>query len=213
MTKKQLINEAIGAASVCWTEVPRGTFDSEQATNIADKLIGELPPDYIGLVSEFHTTFQHPIETLPVLPDRSRMDLRYNLLKEEVGELAQAINENDIVKITDALCDIQYVLSGAVLEFGLWEKFPSLFQEVHRSNMSKACSTIQEAVDTCEDQQQNHNEPCTWTERNGKYFVTRNRDGKTIKSINYSRADLEGVLFGGISKATHGGVTRGEGEE
>jgi predicted HAD superfamily Cof-like phosphohydrolase len=41
------------------------------------------------------------------------------------------------VEIADALCDLQYVLSGAILEFGFGGKFKSLFEEVHRSNMSK----------------------------------------------------------------------------
>ena len=55
-----------------------------------------------------------------------------------------------MVEIADALCDLQYVLSGAVLEFGLGEKFVELFNEVQRSNMSKACDTELQAQETVE---------------------------------------------------------------
>ena len=60
--------------------------------------------------------------------------------EEEVAELAAAIKQNDIVEIADALADIQYVLAGAVHEFGLGSSFANLFDEVQRSNMSKACA-------------------------------------------------------------------------
>ena len=72
------------------------------------------------------------------------------MLAEELKELQQAVNDNNLVEIADALCDLQYVLSGAVLEFGLGEKFKELFDEVHRSYMSKACKTVEEANQTIE---------------------------------------------------------------
>ena len=69
-------------------------------------------------------------------------------LLEELKELKEAIEENDLVEVIDALCDIQYVLSGAILEFGFAEKFKEMFDEVQRSNMSKVCKTEEEAVQT-----------------------------------------------------------------
>ena len=53
--------------------------------------------------------------------------LRVNLLREELKELEAAIADNDLVEVADALADLQYVLSGAVLEFGLGAKFRTLF--------------------------------------------------------------------------------------
>ncbi|HHH49503.1 MAG TPA: hypothetical protein ENK52_00835, partial [Saprospiraceae bacterium] len=95
--------------------------------------------DALNQVAEFHKTFQHPIQEKPTIPSKERCELRVALIAEELKELQDAIADNDLVEIADALCDIQYVLSGAVLEFGLGEKFKALFDEVQRSNMSKTC--------------------------------------------------------------------------
>ena len=107
-------------------------------------------PDSLLQVAEFHKTFQHPILDNPTIPDEKRCALRVSLIAEELKELEEAIKDKDIVEIADALCDIQYVLSGAVLEFGLGEKFKALFDEVQRSNMSKACDNEEEAKATVE---------------------------------------------------------------
>ena len=101
--------------------------------------------DSLNQVAEFHKTFNAPILDTPQIPSKERCELRVELLQEELNELKQAIADNNIVEVADALCDLQYVLSGAVLEFGLGEKFVTLFNEVQRSNMSKACATQQEA--------------------------------------------------------------------
>jgi predicted HAD superfamily Cof-like phosphohydrolase len=94
----------------------------------------------LNLVAEFHRTFKHPILSAPGIPSEDRCKLRVALIAEELKELEVAILEKDIVEIADALSDIQYVLSGAILEFGLGDKFKDLFEEVQRSNMSKACT-------------------------------------------------------------------------
>src|SRR5882672_6746033 len=102
-------------------------------------------PESLDLVAEFHRTFKHPILPKPAIPDEKRCRLRVDLIAEELKEFEVAIKDNDLVGIADALCDIQYVLSGAILEFGLGEKFSALFSEVQRSNMSKACKSEDEA--------------------------------------------------------------------
>ena len=107
-------------------------------------------PDALNLVAEFHKTFKHPILDKPAIPGEDRCKLRVALIAEELKELEVAILEKDIVSVADALCDIQYVLSGAILEFGLADKFSALFEEVQRSNMSKACRTEDEAKATVE---------------------------------------------------------------
>jgi len=94
--------------------------------------------DSLNQVAEFHKTFKHPVVSEPTIPSKKRCELRVSLIREELEELEEAIKDNDLVEIADALCDIQYVLSGAVLEFGLGEKFRDLFDEVQRSNMSKS---------------------------------------------------------------------------
>ncbi|NNE28085.1 MAG: nucleoside triphosphate pyrophosphohydrolase family protein [Saprospiraceae bacterium] len=149
--------------------------------------------DSLNQVADFHRLFKHPILDNPQIPSEKRCELRVSLISEELKELEEAIEDNDLIEIADALCDIQYVLSGAVLEFGLAEKFPALFSEVQRSNMSKACSTVEEAEATVA-----HYEakgyPCYYEADGDKYLVYRKSDKKTLKSINYSPADLEKIM-------------------
>lgn len=151
-------------------------------------------PDALNLVAEFHRTFKHPILPSPSIPSEDRCKLRVALLAEELKELEVAIQEKDIVEIADALCDIQYVLSGAILEFGLGEKFSALFEEVQRSNMSKACVSENEARATVEYYRKKDGTECYYKKEGGKWLVYRQSDNKTIKSINYSPAHLQSIL-------------------
>ncbi len=149
--------------------------------------------DSLNQVAEFHRTFKHPILDSPTIPDEKRSALRVALLAEELKELEEAIADKDIVAVADALCDLQYVLSGAVLEFGLGEKFRALFDEVQRSNMSKTCKDEKEAQDTVAHYEAK-NTPCYYTKSGEHYLVFRSADNKTLKSINYSEADLKSLL-------------------
>lgn len=151
-------------------------------------------PDALNLVAEFHNTFKHPILESPTIPDENRCKLRVALLAEELKELEVAILEKDIVEVADALCDIQYVLSGAILEFGLGEKFKALFEEVQRSNMSKACHSEDEAKATIAHYLKKDGTACYAQEVDGKWLIYRQSDNKTLKSIRYSPADLEGII-------------------
>lgn len=150
-------------------------------------------PDSLNQVAEFHRTFKHPIVEKPAIPSEERSRLRVALLAEELKELEVAILEKDLVEVADALCDLQYVLSGAILEFGLGEKFKALFDEVQRSNMSKACLNVAEAEATVAHYQAKGTE-CYYKEDSGKYLVYRTADDKTLKNINYSPADLSGII-------------------
>lgn len=150
--------------------------------------------DALNQVAAFHTAFQHPIEAQPTIPASKRCELRVNLIAEELKELEEAIHNQDLIEIADALCDIQYVLSGAVLEFGLGEKFVALFNEVQRSNMSKSCATAEEAQATVAYYKSERNESCYFKEVDGMFLVFREGDNKTMKSIRYSPADLKSIL-------------------
>ncbi|UXP31598.1 nucleoside triphosphate pyrophosphohydrolase family protein [Reichenbachiella agarivorans] len=150
--------------------------------------------DSLNQVAEFHKTFKHPIVTSPAIPDAKRCALRVELISEELKELEQAIKDKDMVEIADALCDIQYVLSGAVLEFGLGDKFVELFNEVQRSNMSKACKTLEEAEATVKHYKENKATESYIKEEDGLFLVYRKDDDKTLKSIAYSPADIKGIL-------------------
>ena len=149
--------------------------------------------DPLNQVAEFHKTFNAPILDTPQIPSKERCELRVSLLQEELNELKEAIADNNLVEIADALCDLQYVLSGAVLEFGLGEKFPALFNEVQRSNMSKACANQQEADETIAFYKEKGEEAVS--EISGeKINVHRNSDNKVLKNKYYSPADLKSIL-------------------
>lgn len=149
--------------------------------------------DSLNQVAEFHRTFNAPILDTPQIPSKERCALRVSLLQEELDELKKAIEDNDITEVADALCDLQYVLSGAVLEFGLGNKFVELFNEVQRSNMSKACATQEEADATIAHYAGKGQE--AYFEVSGeKINVHRKEDNKVLKSINYSPADLKSII-------------------
>lgn len=151
-------------------------------------------PDALNLVAEFHKTFKHPVLTKPAIPSEDRCKLRVALIAEELKELEVAILEKDIVEVADALCDIQYVLAGAILEFGLGEKFKDLFEEVQRSNMSKACVSEEEAQKTVEHYLKKDGTECYYRKEGEKWLVYRKADNKTIKSINYSPTNLQKII-------------------
>lgn len=151
-------------------------------------------PDALKMVAEFHRTFKHPILSKPTIPPQNRCELRVALLAEELRELEAAIRDKDITEVADALCDLQYVLAGAVLEFGLGEKFNTLFEEVQRSNMSKACDSEEEARQTVEHYRAKDGTECYYRKEGDKWLVYRSSDDKTIKSVNYSPADLRSII-------------------
>lgn len=150
--------------------------------------------DSLNQVAEFHRTFNAPILETPQIPSEERSALRVSLLQEELDELKKAIADHNIVEVADALCDLQYVLSGAVLEFGLGEKFVELFNEVQRSNMSKACDTEQQAIETIEYYKATKGEEAYYEPSGNKYNVHRKSDHKVLKNKYYSPADLKSII-------------------
>lgn len=150
--------------------------------------------DSLNQVAEFHQTFGAPVLENPTIPHETRCALRVKLLEEELEELKQAIADNDLIEIADALCDLQYVLSGAILEFGMGTKFVEMFNEVQRSNMSKACLTLEEAEQTVAYYLQKDGTEAEILEENGVYKVYRISDNKVLKSIAYSPAQLKEIL-------------------
>ncbi len=150
-------------------------------------------PQALNSVARFHRLFGHPIEKKPLIPAAGRCQLRIDLLQEELDELRQVIADGNLTEVADALCDLQYVLAGAVLEFGMGEVFAELFDEVQRSNMSKACRSRQEAEATVDHYGQ-QGVAAYYEEKDGLFLVYRQGDRKTLKSVNYSPADLTGIL-------------------
>lgn len=115
-------------------------------------------------VQIFHETYGLPVKDAPDISDPKTNALRVNLLQEEVDELKEALEQGDMVEVLDALTDIQYVLDGTYLSFGLQDVKTPAFEEVQRSNMSKLGE-------------------------DGKPIV-REEDGKILKGPNYFKPDI-----------------------
>ena len=86
-------------------------------------------------VKEFMQKFKQEVKSKPSFPDDNIIKLRINLIKEELIELEEALNEKNIEETADALTDILYVTYGAGHAFGI--DLDKCFDEVQKSNMSK----------------------------------------------------------------------------
>jgi len=95
-----------------------------------------MPKDTLSIVKEWHEAFDVPVVDAPSIP-KERAQMRLAILEEEVGELRAAVEVGDLIEVLDALCNIQYVLDGTFLEFGLHSLKQAAMEEVHASNMSK----------------------------------------------------------------------------
>ena len=86
-------------------------------------------------VKTFMNTYDQEVKNSPEFPESKIVQLRIDLIQEELNELKEAINNNDIIEVADALTDILYVTYGAGHSFGV--DLDSCFNEVQNSNMSK----------------------------------------------------------------------------
>jgi predicted HAD superfamily Cof-like phosphohydrolase len=129
----------------------------------------ELSGTNFELVGDFMEVFGQIVELDPRMPDSDTMDLRVSLIEEELDELKEAIANNDIVEVADALTDLLYVIYGAGHSFGI--DLDECFAEVHGSNMSKLGADGQPIY---------------------------REDGKVLKGANYYAPNLKSVLFYGF---------------
>ncbi len=92
----------------------------------------------LNAVKEFHKTYKIGYSEFPKASlGEIKNQLRYNLMKEENEEYFQAIQNNDLTEVADALGDMLYILCGTIIEHGLQDKIEAVFDEIQRSNMSK----------------------------------------------------------------------------
>lgn len=147
--------------------------------------------DYLKLVEEFNHSFNDFSKEEIDLTDEKINNLRISLLEEELNELKEALAKGDKVGVLDAFADLQFVLSGGILKLGYKKVFNPAFIEVHESNMSKFCNTIEEAELTIEKYKKESDVDSHYIEKDGKYLIYRTADNKILKSINYKPFDGE----------------------
>ena len=154
-----------------------------------------LFPDYVPFVSEveeFNATFGKPNNYVPTIPEEKEWKFVYDFISEELEEYREACERGDIVEVLDALCDIAYVSVGnGTMLHGLKSKIWPAYLEVQASNLSKACSTEEEAIQTVSQRTQEQGEDCHFEKiEEGRYIIYRTRDRKVLKSLSYFRPDL-----------------------
>ena len=147
---------------------------------------------FVSEVEEFNALMNKPNNYGPTIPDRKEWEFVYNFVLEELEEYKQACEKGDIVEILDALCDITYVsLGNGVMLHGLKDKIWPAYLEVQASNLSKACSTEEEAQETVKVRSQEQGTDCHYERVGDQYVVYRSYDKKVMKSINYFKPDLK----------------------
>ena len=94
--------------------------------------------DQLDKVKRFHETSRAYIEYTPTVEvPKYITEGRINIFREELEEYRRAVDAGDIVEVADALTDMLYVIFGTFIAHGLQDVAVELFEEVHRSNMSK----------------------------------------------------------------------------
>ena len=88
-----------------------------------------------SMVERFHRLFQIVVQQTPGLVDERTRILRERLIQEEFDELKEAMAKQDLAAVAKELADLLYVVYGTAVSFGI--DMGPIFQEVHRSNMSK----------------------------------------------------------------------------
>jgi hypothetical protein len=151
-------------------------------------------PNYIPFISEvekFNAVMGKLNNYNPVIPDEKEWMFVYNFILEELEEYKHACETGDIIEVLDALCDITYVsLGNGAMLHGLKDKIWPAYQEVQASNLSKACTSEEDAQETVRVRSQEQGEPCHYEKIDKYYIVYRTRDRKVMKNINYFRPDL-----------------------
>lgn len=88
-------------------------------------------------VAEFQRAFNQPAREIPTLISEDEAGLRYELMQEENTEYLTAVAQDDLVGVADALGDMLYILAGTIVSHGMQGIISDVFQEIHKSNMSK----------------------------------------------------------------------------
>jgi len=146
---------------------------------------------FVDEVEEFNSLMNKPNNYEPTIPEKKEWEFVYNFVLEELEEYREACERGDIVEVLDALCDITYVsLGNGAMLHGLKDKVWPAYQEVQASNLSKACTSEEEAQATVEQRSKEQGESCHSEKVGDKYIVYRSRDRKVMKNINYFRPDL-----------------------
>jgi len=123
--------------------------------------------EFIKKVQEFHDAFGVKNATSPTNVEAETYELRTELIMEETKEYLDACKDDNLTDIADALGDQLYIIFGTILKHGLQDKIEEVFNEIHRSNMSKLGA-------------------------DGKPIYRE--DGKVLKGPSYTKPDIVSII-------------------
>lgn len=122
----------------------------------------------IASVEEFHDAFKIDNNHNPTTSiSEDQIELRHRLMQEENDEYLHAAKNGDLIEVADALGDQLYILCGTILKHGMQHKIVEVFNEIHRSNMSKL-------------------------DKDGNPIYRE--DGKVMKSERYFKPDIQKII-------------------
>jgi len=120
----------------------------------------------LEMVKEFNSKFKIRVGRSPKLLSKKEYALKHSLMGEELSEYLEACERGDLVEVSDAVVDMMYILYGIIISHGLSDVIFDMFEEVHKSNMSKL--------------------------ENGR--VLRRSDGKVMKGSEYFKPNIKKFL-------------------
>lgn len=139
--------------------------DAVTIEQMVQGIVGHIMRTPYTQVKQFHEAYGQPVGDKPQFLTEDRMALRKRLIEEEYAEFLEAVEEGDLVNAFKELADLIYVVEGTIVEMG--GNGDAVFNEVHRSNMSKLGADGQPIY---------------------------REDGKVLKGPNYFEADVAEVL-------------------
>src|SRR5690554_7785059 len=124
--------------------------------------------DALREVEKFHNSFGIENNYSPTtLIGVDQYELRHRLMQEENNEYLEAVKNDDLVEVADALGDMLYILCGTILKHGMQDVISEVFEEIQRSNLSKLGA-------------------------DGKPIYRK--DGKVLKGENYFKPDIKSII-------------------
>lgn len=147
-------------------------------------------------VELFYRSMQdgHLIGEAPRALSPERSENRLKLLREELDEYQEAIKCGDTEEIADALADLLYILSGAVLEHGLQGHFQAIWDAVQSSNLSKTCPKGEQAPSLMKLEKEGAQVIVCEDPLNDFVVFKRASDMKILKPLNYHPVDINSIL-------------------
>ncbi len=147
---------------------------------------------FISEVEEFNNAMGKSWQNRTT-PTINKADAQFviDFIQEELDELKEAVQDNNIVEVFDALLDVTYVgLGNGALVFGLKDKMEKGYAEVQASNLSKICKTEEEAIETVKVRSEQQGEACHYEKVGDGFVVYRSRDMKVMKALSYFSPNL-----------------------